>query len=231
VQVDDRLTRAGGNGKLNVMQPIPAIDPRHDVLVVTDVQNDFCPGGALAVADGDAVVPVVNALAPRFEHVVLTQDWHPPGHRSFASAYPGRAPFETIELAYGPQTLWPDHCVQGTAGAALHAGLELARAELLIRKGFRPDIDSYSVFYENDRTSPTGLAGYLRERGFARLFICGLATDYCVAWSALDARRLHFDAVVLLDACRAIDLGGSLGRALQAMRDAGVTLAQGSELR
>ncbi len=213
------------------MQPIPAIDPRHDVLVVTDVQNDFCPGGALAVADGDAVVPVVNALAPRFEHVVLTQDWHPPGHRSFASAYPGRAPFETIELAYGPQTLWPDHCVQGTAGAALHAGLELARAELLIRKGFRPDIDSYSAFYENDRTSPTGLAGYLRERGFSRLFICGLATDYCVAWSALDARRLHFDAVVLLDACRAIDLGGSLGRALQAMRDAGVTLAQGSELR
>jgi len=213
------------------MQPIPAIDPRYDVLVVTDVQNDFCPGGALAVADGDAVVPVVNALARRFEHVVLTQDWHPPGHRSFASAHPGRAPFETIELAYGPQTLWPDHCVQGTAGAALHAGLELARAELLIRKGFRPDIDSYSAFYENDRTSPTGLAGYLRERGFSRLFICGLATDYCVAWSALDARRLHFDAVVLLDACRAIDLGGSLGRALQAMRDAGVTLAQGSELR
>ncbi|ODS94911.1 MAG: nicotinamidase [Lautropia sp. SCN 69-89] len=213
------------------MQPIPAIDPRHDVLIVTDVQNDFCPGGALAVADGDAVVPAVNALARRFEHVVVTQDWHPPGHRSFASSHPGRAPFETIELDYGPQTLWPDHCVQGTLGAALHAGLELTRAELLIRKGFRPDIDSYSVFYENDRTSPTGLAGYLRERGFARLFICGLATDYCVAWSALDARRLHFDAVVLLDACRAIDLGGSLERALQAMREAGVTLAQASELR
>lgn len=213
------------------MQPIPAIDPRHDVLIVTDVQNDFCPGGALAVADGDAVVPAVNALARRFEHVVVTQDWHPPGHRSFASSHPGRAPFETIELDYGPQTLWPDHCVQGTLGAALHAGLELTRAELLIRKGFRPDIDSYSVFYENDRTSPTGLAGYLRERGFARLFICGLATDYCVAWSALDARRLHFDTVVLLDACRAIDLGGSLERALQAMREAGVTLAQASELR
>ena len=213
------------------MQPIPAIDPRHDVLIVTDVQNDFCPGGALAVADGDAVVPAVNALARRFEHVVVTQDWHPPGHRSFASSHPGRAPFETIELDYGPQTLWPDHCVQGTLGAALHAGLELTRAELLIRKGFRPDIDSYSVFYENDRTSPTGLAGYLRERGFARLFFCGLATDYCVAWSALDARRLHFDAVVLLDACRAIDLGGSLERALQAMREAGVTLAQASELR
>ena len=213
------------------MQPIPAIDPRHDVLIVTDVQNDFCPGGALAVADGDAVVPAVNALARRFEHVVVTQDWHPPGHRSFASSHPGRAPFETIELDYGPQTLWPDHCVQGTLGAALHAGLELTRAELLIRKGFRPDIDSYSVFYENDRTSPTGLAGYLRERGFSRLFFCGLATDYCVAWSALDARRLHFDAVVLLDACRAIDLGGSLERALQAMREAGVTLAQASELR
>ncbi|HMM52859.1 MAG TPA: bifunctional nicotinamidase/pyrazinamidase [Burkholderiaceae bacterium] len=213
------------------MQPIPAIDPRHDVLIVTDVQNDFCPGGALAVADGDAVVPAVNALARRFEHVVLTQDWHPPGHRSFASSHPGRAPFETIELDYGPQTLWPDHCVQGTLGAALHAGLELTCAELLIRKGFRPDIDSYSVFYENDRTSPTGLAGYLRERGFSRLFFCGLATDYCVAWSALDARRLHFDAVVLLDACRAIDLGGSLERALQAMREAGVTLTQASELR
>jgi len=225
------LTHACRNGKLDVMQPIPAIDPRHDVLIVTDVQNDFCPGGALAVADGDAVVPAVNALARRFEHVVVTQDWHPPGHRSFASSHPGRAPFETIELDYGPQTLWPDHCVQGTLGAALHAGLELTRAELLIRKGFRPDIDSYSVFYENDRTSPTGLAGYLRERGFARLFICGLATDYCVAWSALDARRLHFDAVVLLDACRAIDLGGSLERALQAMREAGVTLAQASELR
>jgi len=213
------------------MQPIPAIDPRRDVLIVTDVQNDFCPGGALAVADGDAVVPVVNALARRFEHVALTQDWHPPGHRSFASSHPGRAPFETIELGYGPQTLWPDHCVQGTPGAALHAGLELTRAELLIRKGFRPDIDSYSAFYENDRISPTGLSGYLRERGFSRLFFCGLATDYCVAWSALDARRLHFDAVVLLDACRAIDLGGSLERALRAMREAGVTLAQASELR
>lgn len=213
------------------MQPIPAIDPQHDVLVVIDVQNDFCPGGALAVPDGDAVVPVVNALARRFEHVVLTQDWHPPRHSSFASSHPGRAPFEIVELAYGPQTLWPDHCVQGTPGAALHAGLVVARAQLLIRKGFRPDIDSYSAFYENDRASPTGLAGYLRERGVSRVFLCGLATDYCVAWSALDARRLHFGVVVLLDACRAIDLDGSLGRALQAMREAGVTLAQGSEPR
>ena len=213
------------------MPSIPAIDPVRDALVVIDVQNDFCPGGALAVADGDAVVPACNALIRRFEHVVLTQDWHPPGHRSFASAHPGRSPFETIELDYGAQTLWPDHCVQGTAGAALHAGLDATRAELLVRKGFRPAIDSYSAFYENDRASPTGLAGYLRERGFMRVFLCGLATDYCVAWSALDARRLHFDAVVVLDACRAIDLGGSLERALASMRAAGVSLAQSAELR
>ncbi len=213
------------------MPPIPAIDPDRDALVVIDVQNDFCPGGALAVADGDAVVPVCNALIGRFEHVVLTQDWHPPGHRSFASSHPGRAPFETIDLDYGAQTLWPDHCVQGTRGAALHADLDATRAELLVRKGFRPHIDSYSAFYENDRESPTGLAGYLRERGFSRVFLCGLATDYCVAYSALDARRLHFDAVILLDACRAIDLGGSLEQALAAMRAAGVSLAQSAELR
>ena len=211
------------------MQKIPLIDPRHDVLIVIDVQNDFCPGGALAVADGDAVVPVANALIERFEHVVLTQDWHPPGHRSFASAQPGRAPFEAIECDYGAQTLWPDHCVQGTAGAALRADLQATRAELVIRKGFRPEIDSYSAFYENDHASPTGLAGYLRERGFNRVFLCGLATDYCVAYSALDARRLHFDAVVLLDACRAIDLGGSLEKALAAMRAAGVVLTQSAE--
>lgn len=213
------------------MPPIPAIDPDRDALVVIDVQNDFCPGGALAVADGDAVVPVCNALIGRFEHVVLTQDWHPPGHRSFASSHPGRAPFETIDLDYGAQTLWPDHCVQGTSGAALHADLDATRAQLLVRKGFRPHIDSYSAFYENDRASPTGLAGYLRERGFSRVFLCGLATDYCVAYSALDARRLHFDAVILLDACRAIDLGGSLEQALAAMRAAGVSLAQSAELR
>lgn len=213
------------------MPPIPAIDPDRDALVVIDVQNDFCPGGALAVADGDAVVPVCNALIGRFEHVVLTQDWHPPGHRSFASSHPGRAPFETIDLDYGAQTLWPDHCVQGTRGAALHADLDATRAELLVRKGFRPHIDSYSAFHENDRASPTGLAGYLRERGFSRVFLCGLATDYCVAYSALDARRLHFDAVILLDACRAIDLGGSLEQALAAMRAAGVSLAQSAELR
>jgi len=213
------------------MQSVPDIDSRSDVLVVIDVQNDFCPGGALAVADGDAIVPVANALIRRFEHIVLTQDWHPPGHRSFASSHPGRAPFETIELDYGTQTLWPDHCVQGSAGAAFRADLEATRAELVIRKGFRAGIDSYSAFYENDRTSPTGLAGYLRERGFARVFLCGLATDYCVAYSALDARRLHFETVVLLDGCRAIDLGGSLEQALAAMREAGVVLTQSGQLR
>lgn len=213
------------------MQALPEVDARRDALVVIDVQNDFCPGGALAVADGDAVVPVANALIRRFEHVVLTQDWHPPGHRSFASSHPGRAPFETIELDYGAQTLWPDHCVQGSRGAEFRADLEANRAELVIRKGFRPGIDSYSAFYENDRATPTGLAGYLRDRGFARVFLCGLATDYCVAYSALDARRLHFDTVVLLDACRAIDLGGSLEQALAAMRKAGVVLTQSAELR
>ena len=225
------MTHPGGDGKLRPMRPIPDIDPARDALVVIDVQNDFCPGGALAVADGDAVVPVCNALIGRFEHVVLTQDWHPPGHRSFASSHPGRAAFDTIELDYGVQTLWPDHCVQGTEGAALHADLDATRAQLLVRKGFRAHIDSYSAFYENDRASPTGLAGYLRERGFSRVFLCGLATDYCVAWSALDARRLHFDAVVLLDACRAIDLGGSLEKALAAMRAAGVSVVQSAELR
>ncbi|MCL4184337.1 MAG: bifunctional nicotinamidase/pyrazinamidase [Burkholderiaceae bacterium] len=210
---------------------ISPVDARRDVLVVVDVQNDFCPGGALAVADGDALVPVANALIRHFEHVVLTQDWHPPAHRSFASSHPGRAPFETIELDYGAQTLWPDHCVQGSAGAAFHAGLETTRAELVIRKGFRTAIDSYSAFYENDRATPTGLAGYLRDRGFSRVFLCGLATDYCVAYSALDARRLHFDTVVLLDATRAIDLDGSLERALAAMRDAGVVLTHSARLR
>lgn len=213
------------------MHSVPAIDPGRDALLVVDVQNDFCPGGALAVAEGDAVVPIANALIARFEHVVLTQDWHPPGHRSFASSHPGRAPFETVELAYGTQTLWPDHCVQGSVGAAFHPTLDTARAELVLRKGFRPGIDSYSAFHENDRTTPTGLAGYLRERGFTRVFLCGLATDYCVAYSALDARRLGFEAVVLLDACRAIDLGGSLEQALGAMRAAQVALAQAGQLR
>ena len=187
---------------------------RHtDALLVIDVQNDFCPGGGLAVADGQAVVPVINGLMPHFDEVLLTQDWHPPGHRSFASAHPGRTPFETVEMPYGEQTLWPDHCVQGTPGADFHAGLNTTPARLLIRKGFRPGIDSYSAFFENDRSTPTGLTGYLRERGLKRLFLCGLATDFCVAYSALDARAQGFEVTVLLDACRAIDLGGSLDAA------------------
>jgi nicotinamidase/pyrazinamidase len=194
----------------------------NDVLLVIDVQNDFCPGGALAVPRGDEVVPVVNRLARRFSHVVLTQDWHPTGHSSFASAQGGRRPFETIDLAYGPQTLWPDHCVQGTAGADFHRGLAVPQAELVLRKGFRRPIDSYSAFYENDRRTPTGLAGYLRERGFARVFIAGLATDFCVQYSALDARRTGFAAVLIEDGCRGIDLDGSLAQAMTQMAAAGV---------
>ena len=193
-----------------------------DLLLVIDVQNDFCPGGALAVTDGDAVVPVINRLAEGFGHVALTQDWHPAGHSSFATAHPGSAAFDTISMPYGPQTLWPDHCVQGTAGAAFHPQLDTTRAELVIRKGFRAEIDSYSAFYENDRRTPTGLAGYLRDRGLRRIFLAGLATDYCVYYSAIDARRLGFDSIVIEAGCRAIDLAGSLDVAWTAMADAGV---------
>jgi len=201
-----------------------------DALLVIDAQNDFCAGGALGVPDGDAVVPVVNRLAPVVPHVVLTQDWHPPGHGSFASAHPGRAPFETIELAYGAQTLWPDHCVQGTRGAAFHRDLETARAQLILRKGFRPELDSYSAFYENDRATPTGLSGYLRARGVARVFLAGLATDYCVQYSALDAAREGFETIVVEDACRAIDLDGSRATAMAAMDAAGVRFVAAAQL-
>ncbi len=194
----------------------------NDLLLIIDVQNDFCPGGALAVADGDAVVPVINRLAERFAHIALTQDWHPSGHSSFATSHPGSAPFETISMPYGRQTLWPDHCVQGTPGAALHPQLAAERAELVIRKGFRSDIDSYSAFYENDRRTPTGLAGYLRERGLKRIFLAGLATDFCVHYSAVDAPHLGFEAVVIEPGCRAIDLAGSLDAAWTAMAAAGV---------
>ena len=196
----------------------------HHALIVIDLQNDFCPGGGLAVAGGDEIVPVVNRLAERFEHVILTQDWHPPGHRSFASANPGRKPFETVDMPYGKQTLWPDHCVQGTPGAAFHPALHCPKVELVLRKGYRREIDSYSAFFENDRATPTGLAGYLRERDFERLFFVGLATDFCVAYSALDARRAGFAAAVLLDACRAIDTDGSLARMLAEMQALGVKL-------
>ncbi len=195
-----------------------------EVLIIVDVQNDFCPGGALAVPEGDAIIPAVNRLACRFAHIVLTQDWHPPGHSSFASAHPGRQPFETIEASYGPQTLWPDHCVQGTPGAAFHPLLSVPNAELVLRKGFRSGIDSYSAFRENDRRTLTGLAAYLRERGFESVTLCGLATDYCVLYSALDAREAGFAVELAADACRGIDLDGSLVRAMRAMREAGVTI-------
>jgi nicotinamidase/pyrazinamidase len=193
-------------------------------LVVIDVQNDFCPGGALAVAGGDEIVPLINTLSRDFEHVVLTQDWHPAGHSSFASSHGAKKPFETIMMPYGEQTLWPDHCIQGTEGAAFHTRLEWTKAELVLRKGFRKAIDSYSAFYENDHNTPTGLAGYLGERGISQITLVGLATDYCVAYSALDAARLGFKVTVRLDCCRAIDLGGSLQRMTVRMRDAGVKL-------
>jgi nicotinamidase/pyrazinamidase len=193
-----------------------------DVLLVIDVQTDFCPGGALAVADGGAVVPVTNRLMAQFAHVVLTQDWHPAGHSSFASQHAGAAPFQSVAMPYGPQTLWPDHCVQGTPGAAFHPQLAANRAELIIRKGFRREIDSYSAFFENDRTTATGLAGYLRERGLTRLFLVGLATDFCVHYSAMDARRLGFEAIVVDAGCRAIDLSGSLADAYAQWDEVGV---------
>jgi nicotinamidase/pyrazinamidase len=193
-----------------------------DALVAVDVQNDFCPGGALAVADGDRVVPVINALGPRFASVLLTQDWHPPGHVSFASRHPGRHPYETITLPYGPQVLWPDHCVPGTPGAEFHPALDTRRAALIVRKGHNPAIDSYSAFYENDHRTRTGLGGYLRERRLGRLFLAGLATDFCVLYSALDARREGFEVYVIEDAVRGIDLDGSLARAWRAMEEAGV---------
>lgn len=194
----------------------------HDVLLVVDVQNDFMPGGALAVPRGDEIVPIVNRLAAAFEHVVLTQDWHPREHLSFAANHAGRQPFETIALPYGEQVLWPVHCVQGTSGAALHAGLAATHARLVIRKGCRREVDSYSAFMEADRRTGTGLTGYLREHGVTRVWCCGLATDYCVAWSALDARAAGFDVVVIEDACRAIDLDGSLERARAQLDAAGV---------
>ena len=194
-----------------------------DVLVAIDVQNDFCPGGTLGAKDGDAIVPVINRLSRRFDHFVVSQDWHPADHLSFASQHPGAEPFETIEAVYGSQTLWPDHCVQGSAGAEFHRDLDMTRAELVLRKGYRREIDSYSALYENDRKTPTGLAGYLRERGLSRLYFTGLATDYCVAFSAIDAAAQGFEAYVVLDGCRAIDLQGSLAAARARMLDAGVT--------
>lgn len=198
--------------------------PETEALIVIDLQNDFCPGGALAVAGGDAILPQVNALLGQFAVRVLTQDWHPADHASFAANHPGAAPFSLMQMPYGPQVLWPTHCVQGTPGAAFHPGLNTDAADMVIRKGFRPQIDSYSAFFENDRQTATGLEGYLRTRGVHSITLVGLATDYCVAYSALDAARLGFGVTVRLGACRGIDLNGSLAAALAEMRAAGVTL-------
>ena len=192
-----------------------------DVLIAVDVQNDFCPGGRLAVPGGDEVVMPINSLAANFLHVVLTQDWHAAGHLSFASSHPGRSPFETVDVAYGLQVLWPDHCVQGSAGAAFHPALNVPHAALVLRKGFRREIDSYSAFYENDHTTPTGLTGYLRERGFTRVFLAGLAFDFCVRFSAQDARRGGFAAVVIEDACRGIDINGSVAATRRSLAEIG----------
>jgi nicotinamidase/pyrazinamidase len=200
------------------MRPVDA------ALIVVDVQNDFCPGGALAVAGGDAIIPEINALLRQFEVRVLTQDWHPADHASFADNHPGAAPFSMTEMPYGPQVLWPAHCVQGTEGAAFHPRLDTDRGDMVIRKGFRSQIDSYSAFFENDRSTPTGLEGYLRTRGVGAITLVGLATDFCVTYSALDAARLGFRVAVKMSACRAIDLDGSLADACQRMMTAGVDL-------
>ena len=198
--------------------------PETDALIVIDVQNDFCPGGALAVGGGDEIVPGINALLAEFPVRVLTQDWHPRGHSSFASQQPGRAAFEAVEMPYGRQVLWPDHCVAGTKGAEFHPALDADRADLILRKGFRPQVDSYSAFFENDHETSTGLEGYLRSRGATRLTLVGLALDFCVHWSAVDAARLGFEVTVIESACRAIDLEGSLAAAHAAMHEAGVAL-------
>jgi nicotinamidase/pyrazinamidase len=193
-----------------------------DALLVVDLQNDFLPGGALAVAGGDGIVPLVNDLARRFAVIVLTQDWHPAGHASFASSHRGKRPFQTMRMPYGEQILWPDHCIQGTAGAAFAAGLDIPHAQVVIRKGYHRKVDSYSGFLEADRRTKTGLDGYLKSRGVKQVFCVGLATDFCVAWTALDARRFGFQAAVIEDACRAIDTDGSLEAAWKAMKKAGV---------
>ncbi|MGH7374200.1 MAG: bifunctional nicotinamidase/pyrazinamidase [Candidatus Rokuibacteriota bacterium] len=201
-----------------------------DVLLVVDMQNDFIPGGALPVKEGDLIVPLVNQLAARFEHVILTQDWHTPGHISFASSHPGKKPFETITLSYGTQVLWPDHCVQGTPGADFHRDLKIPHAELVIRKGYRKQMDSYSAFFEADGKTTTGLSGYVRDRGFRQVYLVGLATDFCVGWSALDARKVGLGASVIEDASRGIDTEGSLAKAWEQMAKAGVKRIRSGDL-
>jgi nicotinamidase/pyrazinamidase len=199
-------------------------------LLVIDVQNDFCPGGALAVPHGNAIIPLINRLAAKFQTVVITQDWHPSGHISFAASHPATQPFEMITLPYGPQVLWPTHCVMATEGAALHSELDIPHASLIIRKGSHPEVDSYSAFLEADRTTKTGLDGFFSSRGITDIYLCGLALDYCVAWSAEDARAFGFNATVIEDACRAIDLDGSLNLAWQRLADAGVTRTSSTAL-
>ncbi len=204
---------------------------KSDVLLVVDVQNDFCPGGSLAVPRGNDVVPIINELIKRFDHVVLTQDWHPRGHSSFASSHSGQVEFNEIAMAYGPQTLWPDHCIQGSTGAEFHDGLKWTRAELVIRKGFRPAIDSYSAFFENDKVTPTGLGGYLRERGITRVFCVGLAFDFCVRFSAEDAQAQNFETFVIDNACRAIDMHGSAQATRDSLAELGIGLINSTDIR
>jgi len=201
-----------------------------DLLLVIDPQSDFCLGGGLAVPDGDAVMPLISRIGERFSHVVLTQDWHPAGHSSFASSHPGRQAYESIQMPYGPQTLWPDHCVQGTPGAEFHPELGIGHVELILRKGFRREIDSYSAFMENDKATPTGLAGYFRERGFRRIFVAGLALDYCVRFSATDGVQAGFEMVVVTDACRAVDLPGSVESTWREFGEVGVRTTTVAEL-
>jgi nicotinamidase/pyrazinamidase len=201
-----------------------------DALLVIDMQNDFCPGGALAVERGDEIVPLINQLGQRFDHVILTQDWHPANHISFASSHPGKQPFETTEVAYGTQTLWPNHCVQGTPGADFHPGLDIPHAELILRKGFRPHIDSYSAFLEDDHTTPTGLASYLRERGLKRLFLCGLAYDFCVRFSAIDGTAAGLECIVIEDATRAVGLPGSVGATIFDLQERSIQLSRSADV-
>jgi nicotinamidase/pyrazinamidase len=229
------LAASGAFGGLALAQTTPAtpakikIDDK-SVLIVVDVQNCFLPGGSLAVGKGEEVIPIINKLGKSFANVVMTQDWHTPGHISFASSHPGKKPFEMIKLPYGDQVLWPDHCVQGTDGAAIHKDINIPHAQLVIRKGFRKTVDSYSAFREADRKTITGLSAYLKSRGLTRVFVTGLATDFCVAWTAMDARREAFEVFVIEDACRGIDTQGSLAKAWDAMKKAGVKRIQSGDL-
>ena len=238
--VTSRRALLAGTGSALLMAALGAVERAlaqgaikpgaQDMLLVVDVQNCFTPGGSLAVNEGDKIIPIVNRLARSFPNVVLTQDWHTPGHVSFASSHPGKKPFESIQLPYGNQVLWPDHCVQGTPGAEIHRDIAIPHAQLIIRKGYRQQIDSYSAFFEADGRTPTGLAGYCRERGLRHVYLVGLATDFCVAWSAMDARKAGMDATVIEDACRGIDASGSLAKAWRDMFAAGVKKIQSSEV-